>query len=381
MYMKPISRLLPGLLLLGMATNFCSAQKMYLLAGTYTGTGSRGIYVYSFDDRDGHTTLLGSTDTASNPSFVVFSHDHRFVYAVNETHGDDPGRVSAYAFNTRTGALRFINSRPSRGDDPCHLAVSGDDRWLTVANYTSGSAAAFPLEKDGSIGANAAFIQDSGSSVNPDRQASAHVHETVFSPDGRYLFTPDLGADKIMIYRFIPSRKDPLVPAAIPFLKIPAGYGPRHLIFSKDKNIAYVICELKGMVLVYHYGDGKFRKVQEIAAHPEGYNGVMGSAELGLAPDGKFLYASNRGDENTITIFSVNPVTGVLKTAGYQTVEGVMPRNFILDPSGRFLLVANQGSDNIVIFKRNAKSGLLSPLSDQIHVAKPVCLQMIPAGH
>ncbi|HVZ97069.1 MAG TPA: lactonase family protein [Chitinophagaceae bacterium] len=372
---------LTGLLILVFISNSCIAQKLYLLVGTYTGSGSKGIYVYSFDEANGNTSLISSTDTASNPSFVIFSRDGKFVYAVNETHGNDPGRVSSYSFDNKTGTLKWINSQPSRGDDPCHLALSKDDKWLTVANYSSGSAAVFPINNDGSIGENAQFIQDTGSGVNKDRQEMAHVHETVFSPDGHYVFTPDLGTDKVMIYKFEPGLKKPLVPSSPAFLKIPSGNGPRHILFSPDKRFAYVICELSGTVLAYNYKGGKFNQLQEIATHPEGYKGMIGSAELGESPDGKFLYASNRGDENTLTIFSVNPVTGKLTTVGYQDVKGIMPRHFISDPSGKYLAVANQASDNIVIFKRNAKTGLLTPLKAQIHVAKPVCLQMIKMGN
>ncbi len=379
--MKKISLQFLGLLILISSSNFCVAQKMYLLVGTYTGSGSKGIYVYSFDETNGSTSLVSSTDTASNPSFVIFSHNGKFVYAVNETHGDNPGKVSSYAFDSKTGTLTFINSQPSRGDDPCHLALSKDDKWLTVANYSSGNATVFPIDKDGSIGNYAEFIQDTGSSVNKGRQERAHVHETVFSPDGKYVCTPDLGADKVMIYKFEPWLKKPLVPSSPAFIKIPAGNGPRHILFSSNKKFAYLISELSGTVLTYRYRDGKFSEVQEIAAHPKGYKGTIGSAELGESPDGKFLYASNRGDENTITIFSVNPVTGKLTTAAYQDVKGVMPRNFILDPYGKYLIVANQASDNIVIFKRNAKSGLLTSLDNQIHVQKPVCVQMIKISH
>lgn len=362
-------------------TNFCFAQKFYLLAGTYTGSGSKGIYVYSFNASNGQIKWVSNTDTASNPSFVIFSHNKKFVYAVNETNGKDPGRVSAYIFNKKNGTLQFINSQLSGGDDPCYLALSLNDKWLTVANYTSGSATVFPINNDGSLQPYVQLIQDTGTSVNKDRQEKAHVHETVFSSGDHYLFTPDLGADKVMIYKFNAHSKKPLTPSLPAFVKTPAGNGPRHILFSTNKKFAYLICELSGTVLVYNYNDGKLKQIQEIAAHPKGYKGEIGSAELAISPDGKFLYASNRGDENTFAIFSINSFTGKLKTVGYQDVKGTMPRDFIIDPTGKYLLVANQGSNNIVIFKRNAKTGLLSSLRDQVQVQKPVCLQLLEMGN
>ncbi len=174
----------------------CNAQNFYLLAGTYTSSGSKGIYVYRFNAQTGKATLLSSTDSTTNPSYVVFSHSGNFVYAVNETDGTNPGRVSAFAFNKSSGNLKLLNSEFTGGDDPCHLSVSRNGKWLLVANYTGGSVSAFPLNKDGSLKPYSQLIQDSGTSVNKERQEKAHVHAAVFSPDETYLFTPDLGMDK-----------------------------------------------------------------------------------------------------------------------------------------------------------------------------------------
>jgi 6-phosphogluconolactonase len=355
----------------------CLSQNFYLVAGTYTNSGSKGIYVYHFNAQTGKASLVNQTDSVTNPSFLILSHDANFIYAVNETNGADPGKVSAFSFNKNDGSIKLINTQLSGGDDPCHLSLSDDGKWIAVANYTGGSLSVFPVNKDGSLEAYSQLFQDSGSSIDKERQEKAHVHEAVFSPDNKYLFTPDLGDDKVMIYTFKSPFKKPLKPSAPSFVKITPGSGPRHITFHPNKKFAYVISELSGSVTGYRYINGKFTELQKIITHPKGYKGAIGSAEIVISPDGKFLYASNRGDENTITIFSINAVTGMLQLKGYNTTLGKAPRNFIIDPTGNYLLVANQNSDNIVIFKRDKKTGLIKDTGDQINVPKPVCLELV----
>jgi 6-phosphogluconolactonase len=219
-------------------------------------------------------------------------------------------------------------------------------------------------------------MQDSGTSVNTDRQEKAHVHSAIFSPDEQFLFTPDLGTDKIMIYAFDASSQEPLKPADPPFTEAGKGNGPRHFTFHPNNKFAYLIEELSGTVAAYKYSNGQLTFIERLITHPKNYKGDIGSADIHLSLDGKFLYASNRGDENTVTIFSVNPSTGRLNLKGYQSTLGKTPRNFLIDPTGNFLLVANQDSDNIVIFKRDKQTGLLKSTGVQIKIPRPVCLKM-----
>ncbi len=363
-------------LIFSFASLYSNAQKFYLLIGTYTGTGSKGIYVYNFDAQTGKADWVSNTDSSTNPSYITLSQNGNFVYAVNETSGAIPGRVSAFSFNKNNGELKFLNTELSGGDDPCYVEASDDDKWIAVANYTGGNLSVFHLNKNGSLQPYSQLIQDSGGSINKVRQEKAHVHEAVFSPDNAYLFSPDLGMDKVMIYKFKSSQKKPLQPASPAFVNTSPGSGPRHITFHPNKKFAYLIHELSGTITVYNYNNGKLKALQELPTHPRDFKGIIGSAEVSLSPDGKFLYASNRGDENTITIFSVNSSSGKLKLIGYQPVSGKAPRNFIIDPTGNYLLVANQNSDNIVIFKRDKKTGLLKETQNQINLPKPVCLQM-----
>ena len=355
---------------------YSPAQNFYLLIGTYTQKGSKGIYVYRFNAATGKAEWVSNTDSAKSPSFLAISPDKTHIYSVNET-GGNQGMVSAYSFDRSSGQLSFMNQQPTGGAGACHLAISNDNKWVTVANYGGGSLAAFSVNKDGSLNPSAQVIQHEGSSVNKQRQDKPHVHQTIFSPRQDYLFAPDLGLDKISIYAFNSGASKPLSPAGTPFAAVGAGNGPRHLTFHPNGKFAYLIEEMSGSVGAYSYSNGKLTLLQHLDTHPEGFKGVIGSAEVEVSPDGKFLYASNRGDENNLAIFSIDPASGKLQLKGYQSTLGKAPRHFTIDPTGEYLLAANQDTDNIVIFKRNKQTGMLQETGEQIKVSMPVCLLLM----
>jgi 6-phosphogluconolactonase len=355
----------------------CSSKKYYLFIGTYTNTTSKGIYIYDFNSETGEAKWLWNTDSVTNPSYLTISQDQKYVYAVNETNGANAGRVTAYSFDKKNPSLHFINTTASGGDDPCYLATTSDNKWLTVANYSSGTATVFPINEDGSVKPYSQLIYDSVYK-EPGETATPHVHETVFSPDEKYLITPDLGLDKLIVYQFDHSNEKPLVLTSQTFAISPKGTGPRHVVFSQNKKLLYLLHEMGGSVTVYDYDNGQLKQKQDIATAPEGFSGKIDGAEIRISPDGKFLYASDRGDLNQIVIFSIDPGSGKLTLEGTQSTFGLHPRDFMIDPTGNFLLAANQDSESIVIFKRDKETGLLTNTGKQIHIPRPVCLQMIP---
>lgn len=203
------------------------------------------------------------------------------------------------------------------------------------------------------------------------------MHATFFSPDYKYILAPDLGMDKLMIYQFNAVSQKPLTPASIPYAASTPGSGPRHLTFHPNQKFVYLLEEMSGTVKAFQYKKGTLNPFQSIATHPANFTGQPGSADIHVSPDGKFLYASNRGSENNLAIFSINPSTGALTIVGYQPVRDEQPRNFIIDPTGRYLLVANQRTNNIVVYRRDMQTGLLQPTLQQIDVPNPVCLKML----
>jgi len=351
----------------------------YLLIGTYTSGKSEGIYVYAFNTETGDSKKLSSIKTP-NPSYLAVSPNQKIVYAVAETDEAKKegtgGAVSAFSFNPANGSLSLINQQFSQGRNPCYVTVDKSGKWLFASNYSSGSAVLFQVRTDGGLETAKQVVQDNGTGPNKDRQEAPHLHSTVLSPDNKFLFTPDLGIDKVMIYRF-DEKNGTLRPAATPFAVSTPGSGPRHFDFHPNHKFAYLVEEMSGTVAAFKYKKGKLTPIQRTSTLPVDFKGVVGSADIHVSPDGKFLYASNRGESNTIAIFSIDTKTGKLTAIGHQSTLGKTPRNFNFDPGGNFLLVANQNSDDIVIFKIDRKTGLLTDTGKRINVPNPVCIKWI----
>ena len=359
------------------------SQQYYLFVGTYTEgsfkTGdSKGIYVYKFDGVTGDLKPV-STMATDNPSYLALAPGGKFLYAVNETDGAKPGAVSAFSFDKKTGELKFINKQQSGGGGPCYISVDAHRKWALVANYGGGSFSALPIGGDGTLGAATQTIQHTGSGPNKGRQERPHVHSTILSPDEKYLLVCDLGLDKISVEQFnYQAAQKPLTPAADSIVAVDPGAGPRHTCFYPGKPYVYLINELKGTVDAFHYTNGKLALIQQLSSHPAGYTGNIGSADIHITPNGKFLYASNRGDANSLAIYSVNPATGKLTLKGFQSTLGKTPRNFMIDPTGHWLLAANQNGSNVVVFRIDPQTGLLTDSGKKIEVPAPVCLKMTP---
>lgn len=234
-----------------------------------------------------------------------------------------------------------------------------------------------PIRSDGSLAPATETIQDEGSGANKARQEKAHVHSTIFSPSEKLLAVCDLGTDKITLLHFNPAATTrPL--ARDSTISVTPGSGPRHTAFDPGKPFVYAIDELSGTVDAYRITAGKFVPIQRISSHPRDYKGDIGSADIHISPDGRFLYASNRGDANSLAIFSIDPISGHLTLKGFQSTQGRTPRNFLIDPTGRWLLVANQNGKNVVVFKRDVATGALTDTHKRIELPAPVCLKMEP---
>lgn len=352
-------------------------NEYHLLIGTYNNAqNNNGIHVYKFNSQTGEFAQSQPVTVLQNSSYLAISDDRKNVYAVGET---GQGSIHAYAFDAVTGALTFLNNVPSEGDHPCYISVDKKKKFVFVGNYTGGNLLSVPLNADGSFRTEVQNIKHEGSSVAKGRQDKPHVHAVVLSPDERYLLVPDLGVDKVFQYHVDISKPQALSPATVPFTAVEPGGGPRHLIFHPNGKYAYLILELEAGVMVFDYQDGSLTAKQTITMVAPDFNGEVSAADIHISPDGKFLYASNRGDADEIVIYAIDKA-GKLTLAGRQSVLGKTPRNFAIDPSGNFLLAANQNSGDVVIFKRDRKTGLLTPAGKRIAVEKPVCLKFIAIG-
>jgi len=349
----------------------------YLLIGTYTKKQSEGIYIYSFNSQTGAVKPVSITTGVDNPSYLAIAPDKKHVYSVNEVGVERTGSVSAFAFDNATGQLQFLNKQPSGGEGPCYINTDSAGTHVVVGNYAGGSLSVLPVQADGKVGAPLQTVQHTGSSVNKNRQEKPHVHCVEFSRDNQYLYVPDLGIDKVGIYKYDPNSPLLLQEANPSYVPLPPGSGPRHITFHSNGKWAYLIHELDGKVTVFKYDEGKLTPIQIVSTLPATFKGNISGADIHISPDGKFLYASNRSDLNNIVYYSIDQRSGKLLWKGQQSAGGKTPRNFMIDPSGNFLLVANQDSDNIVLFKRNQTTGAIKPTGEQIKVSMPVCLKMI----
>jgi 6-phosphogluconolactonase len=357
--------------LLSAAALRAQSSNMLAYAGTYTKGKSKGIYVFHY--HDGVLSAMELAVETANPSFLAIHPSRKFLYAVNEleTYENQPGgSVSAFSRDEKTGKLTLLNRVPSRGTDPCHLAIDPTGKCMTVANYTSGSVAVFPIRENGSLGEASDFVAHTGSSVNKERQTSPHAHETVISSDGRFVFVPDLGADQVVIYRLDAAHGKLSDRRAV---KVQPGFGPRHIAFHA--KYAYVVGEMGGAITAFHYGaaNGTLDAFQTVSTLPDHFKGANGSAEIQIHPSGRFLYASNRGPD-TIAVFQMSAGTGELTKIGEVSTQGKTPRNFVIDADGKFLLAANQDSDSIVTFAIDQNKGTLTPAGHVVECGAPVCI-------
>lgn len=363
-------------------------ERYDLLVGSYTAGQSEGIYRLSFDAATGHIDAKPVQVVKSeNPSWLTISKDQRYLFAVNENgpgQADPVGRVSSYAIDPKTHALSLINQVQSLGNEPTHSSHSADASHLFVSNYSvvedpGGTLAVLPVSADGQLKTVVQMSSHAPSRVNPERQMSAHVHSTVSSPDGKFVFSNDLGADKVFVYRFDPKANPerPLTAATPPFVQLPPGSGPRHLLFSADGKHAWLTMEMSAQIAVFDYQDGKLEQTQLVDLAAGQPTSDKAAAALHASADGKFLYVSNRGTANQLLVFAIDPASGQLKELQRRSVEGDHPREFSLDPSGKFLLIANQKSNQVVVVERDAKSGVLGKTVQKLPIDAPSDLKFL----
>ncbi len=356
-------------------------KEVFLYVGTYASARKEGIYVYRMDLSSGALKLVSSVKGVVNPTFLAFDPQQRYLYAVNEVSrfADKPGgAVSAFRIDRKTGELTYLNQQSSGGAGPCHLSVDKKGKCVIVANYAGGSVSVLPIQHDGRLGKVTDVLRHQGSSVNPQRQEGPHPHSVNLDPANRYVFVPDLGLDKIMIYK-LDLTLGKLKPNDEPYVHVKPGAGPRHFAFHSNGRYAYVINELNSTLTVFAYDEkhGRLKAIQTVSTLPEGFNGRSTCADVHISPSGKFIYGSNRGHDS-IVIFAIDEDTGKLTHAGHEPTQGRTPRNFALDPTGTFLLAANQNSNTIVIFRIHRRTGKVLSTGHVAEVPRPVCLKMLP---
>lgn len=357
-------------------------MKRYFCVGTYTepilfGTGQifegkgEGLYLCSFES--GGIRVEGVVPLC-NPSFFCIDEKRRRIYTVNETktfQGHPGGGVTELTWE-KLGRIEERHSACTGGEDPCHLAISPDGSFLAVANFAGGSVTTFRLSDQGDLLSGLVY-RHSGRSVHPVRQRSPHAHSVVFDGYGQML-VPDLGADRLYVYKCRAGGLCEEQPEQIP---LKGGSGPRYGEYSPDRRYFYLINELASSVTRFTCEGGKLQAHETVETLPAELARNNICSDLHLTPDGKYLYASNRGDDS-LSLFSVDRESGRLTPLGRIPCGGKTPRNFCVDPSGAYLLVGNQESDTITVFSLG-EDGMLSEIN-RVAFPSPVCIRFFEPG-
>ncbi len=364
--------LLPCLLMLCSLSIFAqNTPPRNLLLGTFSQRGSEGIYTYKFDPSTLQFDLQSTTAEGESPSFLVFHPNNTWVFAAyraGQASTPKQGSVVAYALDQAQGRLHKMSTQASGGEGPCHISVDPLGHYLYVSHYQSGSLVIFRIGTDGSISPPIRKIQHQGSGPNKTRQEAAHLHAAIPSADGRFLYVTDLGMDLVEVYRVqdLASTSSDIAP--IQSYQHSPGAGPRHLKLSPNGKFAYVIEELSSSIVQFSV-EQKTGKLQFIARHmlfPKDPEANLAS-ELALSSDGGSLYAANRSN-NRICMYKVKAKSGQLIRLGDVDSGGKIPRHFFIDPAGQFVFVANQDADLLTVFRRNPKTGRLTPSGKEIKV-------------
>ena len=353
------------------------AENARFYLGTYTKgpTDGQGIYLGTIDTKTGKLGPISLAVTAENPSFVALSTDGKYAYAAME---GSSGLVGAYAVQP-DGTLKFLNSQPASGKGTCHVSVDTAGKHVFAANYSSGDIVIFPVQADGSLGAQTDFKAFAGSGPDTGRQKGPHAHFIQADPAGQFVYACDLGTDKIWIFA-LDAAKGTLTPTDPPSASVPPGGGPRHLAFDPKAKFAYVNNEMGLSVTAFSRDEktGQLTPLQTVPTIPAdtAHTANVSTSEIVCHPSGKWLYVSNRV-ANTIAVYSLG------KDGGLSLIQEApalvqIPRGMALDPTGHWLVTAGQNNGRLAVLKVNQKTGLLSATDSSAEVPAPVSVVFAP---
>jgi len=395
-FLKACVRVAPGIMATALVASVAMAQQNphpptpQTARSYFVYVGGGGINQYRFDVKTGTLTSLGLAAPVKGESWLATDPEPRYLYTIGApasapNHADlRGGSISSYSIEPKTGALTYLNSVSARST--AHISLDQTGKILFSANYGTGSVSSFAIKDDGSIGERTYLDQHTGSSVNPVRQTKPHAHSVVVSPDNRYVFSPDLGLDKIFIYK-IDTAKQTITPNDPAYVKVKPGLGPRHFAFGTSGKFAYAVCEMGAAVVTFRYdaARGILTPIQSSSILPPNPTPEDQGSEIRMASSGKYLYTSNQGPEANskladgyITVFKIDGKSGKPKQIQVQPTGGKEVRSFVIDPSGKYLLAGNGVSNTVVEFAIG-KDGKLSTIKQKIDVASPASFLFIPA--
>lgn len=358
--------------------SWTKAEEPLVFISAFAPSPEGAIHAFRLDLQTGKLTPLHRTTGVEHPFFIALSPDHRFLYSIHAQKfgSKEPEQVAAYELVGRSGELRLLNRQSALGSAACYLSVDATGKTVLVANYSTGSVASLPVQADGSLGKASSFVQHAGSSVDPARQEGPHAHCFVISPDNRFAFAADLGLDQVLGYR-LEAATAKIAPNQPPFVKSPAGAGPRHLTFHPNGQHVYVINELSNSVTLFDYAAaaGTLTERQTIATLPRDFQSKSYCADVKITPNGRFLYGTNRGHDS-VAAYRLSE-DGRLTLIGIDPSLGKGPQNLAITPDGRLLLCANMPGNNVAVFRIDPQSGKLTSVGQPVALPSPSCIRFM----
>lgn len=378
------------------ARQSASEKKFFLYIGSFidsTPNGypdgepqSKGVYMARFNAETGALSQPMLVAQVANPTFLTISPNQRVLYAITET--DPEAFISSYAIDPHTGSLRILNRVPTGGSGTAFASLDRTGRYVLLANYGSASVTVIRTNSDGSLGSLTSFVKHfAGRGAVRGMEIVPHPHAAVASPDNRFVIVPDLGLDKIFIYKFDANKGVLDLPAKV--VDLARNNGPRHFIFSPDGKFGYLISQTSGNVNVFRWDQatGSLSPVQTAASFPKGLDATNNSAEIGVTPNGKFLYESNRRSRgsfhdlgpDSIVAYRVDPETGKLTEVQTTDMGASIPRCFSIDPTGGYMAISGQQTNRVTLYRIDQEDGKLSNTGVSIPIHTPACMQFVHA--
>lgn len=353
----------------------CVESNQYMTYfGSYSDKQSSGVHVYILDEQTGKLSLVDQVAGLLNPTFMTISDDKGLLYTYTQAdEGRDSGSIITYRIDPQTGKLSEAGQQPSQDKSATHINLDHAERFAMTVSYSEGTINLFPVSANGEVGPLSDKVRHEGASVVPKRQASAHPHSIYTDPSDQFVIVPDLGMDKVMVYRLDREQGKFKLHDEV---AVAPGAGPRHFAFHPGHKYAYVINELNSSVTAFTFDQqaGKLQEIQTISTLPDDFIGTSSCAEVQVSPCGTYLYGSNRGHDS-IVVFAIDSNSGKLTLVQHISTGGEHPRHFSLTPSGRYLLAANKDSDSVHIFKVDRDSGKLKPTGEQVTMPQPTCVR------
>ena len=336
----------------------------------------QGIYAARLDTSTGKLELIGLQKPHDRATTLLTHPKLPILYAALDVESDRArgSNVHSFAIDPASGALEEINHVSAGGLDSTQFKLDMPSRTLLVANHDSGDVTTLPVNADGSVGAVVSIQKHSGTGPHP-RQSHPQAHGVAVDPSGHFVVASDFGADRLFFYRF-DRQTHALEPASTPFESTPSGSGPRHLVFPPHSKYLYLLTEFSAELRSYAW-DARGGRVQLVSISPT-YAGAdngqpKSAADLLTSSDGRFLYISLRGDQNSIVVYATSK-SGKLTEVQRLPSGGKTPWSIGIDRTGQWLLATNEGSNLITMFAIDRKSGKLTATDQSLSVPRPVAV-------